>query len=409
MAILLVLFASPVLSQAQETRKLSLKEAIRLAEQQNRQIEVGKLRASYFEALRHASVDLPKTSISAELGSINSASFDNMFTLVQGFSMPALYKRQKNVFEQEWVVAKTETLLQRADVVRLVKLAYLQMAYLKSRRALLQRIDSIFSRYIRVADIRFEKGETGLLEKAALNNQAGQVKLQLELLESDLQAASIQLATLLNERSPMDITDTMQASAPLFDSTALQQHPILQVYRQQEQVAKGMTALEKARLLPDWSIGYTSQSIVGWQLDKARVENYYGPGSRFSMVQLNAGIPIFTKAQRARIHAATQMQAITAMETAAAADKLWGQMQQCWIEYDKYQRATRYYQEQGLPSADTILQTANLRYKNGDINYIEWGTLVNSSLSLLGQYIDTIRELNTRKIELEYLLFQNQN
>jgi cobalt-zinc-cadmium resistance protein CzcA len=416
-ALLLVLFASPVLSRAQEVssgqgisqvrgvKKLSLKEAIQLAEQQNRQIEVSKLQASYYDALRRASIDPPKTSLTGEFGSINGPAFDNKFILSQGFSMPALYKRQKNVFVQEWVTAKWQTVLQRAEIVRLVKLAYLQMEYLKSRLTLLQKTDSIFSRYIKVANIRFEKGETGLLEKATLNNQAEQVKLQLGLLESDLQVASVQLATLLNERNQVAITDTMQVSAPSFDSTALQQHPILQVYRQQQQVAAGITSLEKAKLLPDWSIAYTNQSVMGWQYDKSYVDHYYGAGNRFSTAQIGIGIPIFTKAQKARVHASAQMQAAAAMETISAADRLWGQMQQYWIEYDKYQKATQYYR--GLPAADTILQMANLKYKNGDINYIEWGTLVNNSLNLQSQYIDAVKELNTRKIELEYLLSQN--
>jgi cobalt-zinc-cadmium resistance protein CzcA len=165
--------------------------------------------------------------------------------------------------------------------------------------------------------------------------------------------------------------------------------------------------LEKAKLLPDWGIGYTNQSVIGWQMDKNQANNYYGAGNRFSTAQISIGIPIFTKAQKARIHAARQMQAVTELQTISAAERLGAQMQQYWTEYNKYQQAIQYYIQRALPEADIIIQTANLKYKNGDINYIEWSTLLSNSINLQVQYTDALKELNMRKIELEYLLQQN--
>jgi heavy metal efflux system protein len=399
----------PALSNAQEIKRLSLQEAIQIARGQNKQIELSRLQASYYDALRHSSVDPPKTGFTGELGNINSVAFDNKFTVIQGFSMPALYKRQKNVFEQEWLGAKLQTILQEADIIRLVKQAYLQIQYIRSRRSLFQKTDSIFFNYGEVAKLRYEKGESNLLEKTTLENQSRQVKLQLQMLESDERVAIIQLSALLNEHKQIDVADTLDVSIIMFDSTTLQQHPFLQVYRQQQQAAAGITQLEKAKLLPDWNVGYTNQSIIGWQMDKSQTNYYYDGNRRFSTVELGIGVPIFTRAQKARVKAAMEMQAVTAVATELASTKLWTQLQQQWNEYGKFRDAVSYYKTNALPQADIIIRTASLNYRNGEINYIEWGTLISGAIALQSQYMDAVRELTLRKIELEYLLEPNQN
>jgi len=171
-------------------------------------------------------------------------------------------------------------------------------------------------------------------------------------------------------------------------------------------VAAGITSLEKAKLLPDWNIAYTNQSVMGWQLDKAHVEHYYGAGDRFSTVQVGVGIPIFMKAQRARIRAAGQMQAAAAMEALSATDKLWGQMQQYWIEYDNIKRPHII-----TWSVPCLLRTPSCKWRTSDT-----GTeiLITSNGHAGKQFThaaepvyNAVKELNTRKIELEYLLQQN--
>ncbi|RBL88939.1 CusA/CzcA family heavy metal efflux RND transporter [Chitinophaga flava] len=406
---LLLLLGAPSLLQAQTTKPLTLQQALQTAQQQNLQLKLSQQQAAYYQALTRSSTDLPKAQVMAELGNVNSNSFDNKFTLTQGFAFPTVYKRQKQLYEQEWQQAKLQTTLQQTEITRLVKLAYLQLQFLKAKKVLLQKTDSIVSSYSRVAKLRYDNGESNLLEKTTLENQEHQAKMQLELLQSDQKTAIAQLNMLLHETpSDIDPADTLGSSPILFDSTKLQQHPYLQVYQQQQQLNSSKTQLEKARLLPDWMLGYSNQSIVGWQPDKNNVERYYGPGHRFSIAQVGIGIPIFASAQKARIKAAQQMQASSATATALATEQLHNQLEQNWNDYLKYQQAISYYHRSALKESDIIIQTANISYKNGEIGYIEWSTLISNAIALQSQYIDVLKELNIRKTELEYLLQFNQ-
>ncbi|HRI21267.1 MAG TPA: TolC family protein, partial [Panacibacter sp.] len=318
-------------------------------------------------------------------------------------------KRQKTLLELGWQSSKAQTNLKQAEITRLVKHVYLQLQYVQMKQQLLQKTDSIFSKFQKVAKLRFEKGETNLLEKATLDNQVQQLQMQMQMLLADKQNASLQLGVLLNTEGMFDATDSLTYTTDLFDSSSLSQHPILNYYKQQQQLASGETQLEKARLSPDWMMGYSNQSIVGFQKNKDATESYYDGGKRFSTVQLGIAVPVFNKAQKAKINAAHQKESIAAASTEIAEQNLKLQLQKNWNEYVKYQQAIEYYKSSALPQAEIIIQTANLKYKNGQINYIEWGSLISNAVNLQTEYADVLREFNIRKIELEYLLQPNKN
>ncbi|HXB45284.1 MAG TPA: CusA/CzcA family heavy metal efflux RND transporter, partial [Puia sp.] len=407
-SVILLLFA-PSLIKSQSVRTISLNEAIQLAQQQNLQIKLNQLQEKYFEELRGSATDIPKTHLNAELGAINSTNFDNRFSLLQNFSLPGLYKRQHDVFEQEFQSAKLGTSLKRSEIVRLVKRAYLQLQYIIAKRTLLEKTDSIFSNYLKLARLRFEKGESNILEKTTLENQVQQLHLQIQMLESDKQVAIIQLNVLINMPGLFEPSDTLSYLPVLFDSVSLQRHPYLNYYKQQELIASSLTKLEKAKLQPDLMIGYNNQSIVGWQFNKDRTESYYGGDKRFSTIQIGVAVPVFTKAQKARIRAANLKESIAEASTSVALLDLKLVLEQNWNEYLKYQQAIEYYKRNALAQSDIIIHVANLNYKNGEINYIEWGTLLGNAIGLKSQYVDALKEFNLHKIELEYLLQSNQN
>jgi len=87
------------------------------------------------------------------------------------------------------------------------------------------------------------------------------------------------------------------------DSSILGNNPQLKSLRSQIEVASKEIKVEKAKLLPDFSIGYFNQSLVG-NHPKDGVEKYYGVGKRFQGVELGISIPIFAKPQKAKIRAA---------------------------------------------------------------------------------------------------------
>jgi len=151
-------------------------------------------------------------------------------------------------------------------------------------------------------------------------------------------------------------------------------------------------------------MGYTNQSIAGWQLTKDRSEVYYGGSSRFSSVQLGLSIPIFSRAQKARIKAAEQQEAIANASGQVALEQLKAQLARVKNAYAKYAETVSYYRTSALAQSNTLLQTSILSFKNGAISYIEWGASVGNAIQIRLQYIDALSNLITQRIEIEYLL-----
>ncbi|MBN9295716.1 MAG: CusA/CzcA family heavy metal efflux RND transporter [Filimonas sp.] len=407
-AVLLLILFLPFGANAQSAQKITLAEALQKAQQQNLQLTASKLQERYYEALKVSGADIPKTQVTAEFGSINSSNFDNRFSVTQTIAFPTVYKHQRNVLEKEWQSSQLQTQLQRAEINRLVKQVYLSLTYLHAKQQLLSKTDSTLSAYKKVAALRFEKGESNLLEKASLENMVDALHLQQQMVTQDVYSANAQLASLLNEPAPVDAADSLHPEITLFDTAQLRQHPYLQFFKQQAEVAAQQTALEKARLSPDLLLGYGNQSIVGWQTSKDQTEKYYGGGTRFSTVQVGVGIPIFNKMQKAKVKAAKENEALVNAKTTVASQTLAQQLQVQMNNYKKYQDAITYYQQYALPRAALIIKTANLGYRNGEISYIEWSTLVNNAITIQSDYTDAIHSLNQSKIELDYLLQSQQ-
>ncbi|MFX8895405.1 hypothetical protein ABTM96_19935, partial [Acinetobacter baumannii] len=79
----------------------------------------------------------------------------------------------------------------------------------------------------------------------------------------------------------------------------------LAFYKAQENQYAAETELTKIKLKPDWVVGYSNQSLSGWQMRPDRSERLYNVGDRFSFVTLGMALPVFSKAQKQKVKAAT--------------------------------------------------------------------------------------------------------
>lgn len=409
-AVLVLLCCLPFAAQAQDAvLTVSMEQAVSIATQQNIRIKAGTINEQYYTALVDAAAEKPKMQLTTEWGQINSASFDNKFTLSQSFALPGVYKKRKEAAAAQVQSAHLQIAIEEADIARQVKINYIYLQAIAAKQQLLQRTDSIFSRFLQLAQLRYEKGETNLLEKTTIDHYLQDIRLQQQMLQADQLNASARLAVLMNVNQAVRVSDTLRNDILLFDSTLLRMHPFLKYYAQQEVVASSFTAAEKTVLQPEWFVGYTNQSIIGYQLSKDQEETWYDGSNRFSTVQVGIGIPIFRKAQKARVDAALQQEALAKASTEIVVQQLSVQLNNAWNEYRKNQDAVKYYETVALPQSALIISNANLNYKNGAISYIEWGLLLNNAISIQHRYVDQLRDLNISKSELEYLLQSSKN
>lgn len=389
-ASIVLLFVLTGLNAAAQT-PISLEAAIDTALKNNLSVKAEKLQADYLHQLKATAYAIPQTNATVELGQINSVYTDNRLSLVQTTRFPTVYARQKDLFEQEWKSGLLNIAVRENELKNQVTRVFYEMAYLQQKQQLLQHTDTLFANFLKTAELRLKVGETDILEKTTAETQRGQVSLQLAELLQDLAVLQTQFKLLLNTETSFVPAPGSKLLAPaLADTAALQQHPYARQLEQQQSINAARLALERSKLSPDLLLGYNNMSMRGSGAD----DKVYSASTRFHSVQAGIGIPLFAKAQRATI-AATKISVQQARENySLGLQQLQSAYRQARQEYSKHLQTLRYYEDSALKNADTIINTANLQFRNGAINYLEWVLLVNNAITIQSQHIDAVRNLN---------------
>lgn len=379
---------------------ITLKAAIDTALKNNLQVKNEQLKAQYQQLLINTATVLPKTSLTGEAGQINSIYTDTKFGINQSLNFPTVYTKQKELLKQEWKSSLLNVSVREALLKKQVARIYYTILYVEQKRLLLQYADSLYTALYKKAALRLSKGETNVLEKASAETQLGQITIQLNQLKQDEAILQLQFQLLLNTTKlffPDDKNYKMEL-AGLADTAALKEHATIKIIQQQQQIAGATIQLEKSRLLPDLSVGYSNTSIKGMGADN----KIYSSSKRFNAVQLGIGIPIFAGAQKAKIKNARFSQQVAESNYEVGLQTLQSEYQVTITQYNKYLETVQYFETTALKNATTITTTANQQLANGIINYLEWVQVTSQATAVKNDYIEAVKNLNESIIELNY-------
>jgi len=396
----IIIFAGTLLSQSDAKAQIpiSLQAAIDTALKNNLVLRNEKLNAEYLKKLQGTAWNLPQTNVSFEYGQINSYYNDNRFIVSQSIKFPTVYIRQKDLYNEEWKTGLLNVAVKETELKRKVTEIFYELIYLQQKQKLLEHSDSIYANFLEKAQLRFKTGESNVLEKTTAEMQQGQVNQQLKQLQQDYAIVQLQLKLLLNADTdfvPKQDSFKMQLTA-LTDTSIISQHPYIKQLRQQQQVNLAKLKLEKSKLSPDISAAYNNTTMKGFGAD----DKYYFLSTRFQSVQVGVGIPLFSGAQKNTIKTMNINLQAAQNNYAAALQNLQSKYEQALLQYNKHAGAVNYYETTALKNADTIIQTANKQFLNGDINYLDWVLLTNQAIAIQNEYIDAVKNLNNSIIEI---------
>jgi cobalt-zinc-cadmium resistance protein CzcA len=313
-----------------------------------------------------------------------------------------VYSTQKTFLTEEWKNNVLFVAVKEAELKRDVTTAFYHLLYLQQKAQLLQEADSLYSAFYRLTELRLQKGESNVLEKATAETQLGQIRLQRQQLQKDQALIQLQFQLLLNSTTTFTVSTKELKHTVLLAPAELSNHPNIAFIKQQQQIADAAIAVEKAKLLPDLSLGLFSTSIRGTGADN----NFYPSSYRFQSMQVGIGIPVFAKAQKAKINSAKFSKQLAANQYALSINVLNTHYQSAQQQYLKYKESVDYFEKTGLQNATLILTTANKQFNSGLINYLEWFMLINQATGIKNDYLEAVKNLNESSIQLNY--YSNQ-
>ncbi len=400
-ATIVILLVSLSFSNANAQTPITLQTAIETALKNNSSLKSDRLKADYQQKLIKSTTNLPTTNIIADYGQINSFYNDNRVGISQSFNFPTVYSRQKKLFKEEWQTATLNVAMKESELKKAVSHSFYTLVYLYEKEKLLQKSDTIFLEFQKKANLRFQKGESNILEKTTAETQRGNILLQLIQLHQEKEMVKSQFQLLLNSESDFipKIVDLKLSLDKTIDSTLVTQHPNLKILEQQKKVSLASTKLEKSKLLPSLTLGYNNTSITGTGANDV----VYDKSTRFQSGQIGLGIPLFGGSQKAKIAASKIGESISENEYQREKLVLQTQFQNAISQYQSDLEKLDYFEKTALPNAKIIIETANKQFYNGDINYLDWVLLANQSITIKSNYIDTVIHQNEIIIQLNYL------
>src|SRR5690606_16290064 len=198
-------------------------------------------------------------SVFAEVGQINSFYTDTKFGISQSISFPTVYARQKALLREEFAGSKIAVSVKEAELKKQVSDIFNTISYLQEKKKLLVGIDSIYTQFLNMANLSFQKGESNILEKATAENQQGQIAIQLKQLQQDIEIMQLEFQVTLNTSTlfiPSEENYKIKiADLNIFD---LENSPRIQFLQQQKQIAAANTQWQQSKLLPDLVFGYNN-------------------------------------------------------------------------------------------------------------------------------------------------------
>ena len=161
--------------------------------------------------------------------------------------------------------------------------------------------------------------------------------------------------------------------------------------------------VEKAQGLPDFSIGYTNQSLIGFHTLNEQ-EKYYGSENRFNAVTVGVAIPLTFGAAKARMKSLEYQKQMEEKNAKFQMQQLDAQLENSFNQYQQDVQQYQYYLNQAIPNAKSIVKAAQLGYKTGEISYVEYLFALQTATNIELKYLQSIQQVNQTVININSLI-----
>lgn len=401
---ILLIFQPDVSSAQSSVRQLSLDEIIQIAKQNNLELQSLELQNKSYLKQKHSFFELPKSEFSYRYGQFNSINDDNSFEITQKIPFPTYFTSRAGLFDAELKANSYKAKAITNQILSQVRISYYNLQYLLNVKTKLKTLDSLYNDFNNIATLRYKTGETNNLEKLMVESRRNEVLIQHKEAESNYISEYNSLKTLINLKEDFEINKDLNPIIinPDYDSLAISQNPELMQMYQEVIIASQNKHLESAQALPEFEVGYFNQSITGYQ-EVDGTATYFGKDDRFTGYSLGINIPLtfFSNARKVKSLNFQQQSLEKEVENSKLqmANRLAKAIRNYALNLEKY-NSYRAYQD-GLTKS--IINTAALGYKNGDIGYSEYVNALQMSADLQLKYLQSILNLNNAAEEFNLL------
>jgi len=387
-------FAQDINQDGTIPKTLTIDEAIALAKENYPSLKESQALIEREQALKGTSFDLGSTSLytgredqGLQQGILRTYGVQQgNIDLLSGFSKSKFYKERVKLGEKFYAVNEQQ-------LIRNVMQAYDLINYNKAQLRFAEQLDSVYANFRTAAELRYDTGETGKLEFIAASSEYQQIQVLRQQAYDDIEIAKRALKQYLGidqEIETVNLTYEPMDFLANLDSASATNNPLLQYAMQNAEVSKANVGVEKSEFLPKFSISY----------DKLK----YNDVSGFSAYQAGISIPLWFFPQKSRVKAAKADAMVAENQYLEQKAVTESRVSQLIKSLEKTQKTLDYYEEGALLLAEQQIATAELASKEGEIDYVNYITILNSAIRIKQNHLQFINQFNQQFVELQYQL-----
>ena len=144
-------------------------------------------------------------------------------------------------------------------------------------------------------------------------------------------------------------------------------------------------------MLPDINISYSIGSNSGLS------QNLYA-------YQIGLKIPLLFSGNASKIKASKIAADVSQEQAVDYKINLSSRKAQLLNEISKYEEALDYYEKEGKTLSEEILKTANIGFKNGEIDFFQYIQSLENAYEIELQYFENLNNYNQAVIAINYLI-----
>jgi len=395
-AMILFCFLIPNKFNAQETSlEISRKEAVSKAIEdypllQKKRLEIERQKANKIRAwdLGNTQIFTGGEELNDDVGIYTKIGFQQ-----QGIDIFGIIPKSK-LQKEKVQLSESAFDLSKLEVIKQVQIAWTNVYYAKRKYLLLKRLDSVYGKFQKAVDLRYEVEAISNLERLTATNKVKEIGLETDQALNEYQAALINLQLWFAGDSKYKIPNTSifeKEGLIIKDQIDFKDHPFLNISQQKIKVSEAEKTKAAAEFLPDLNLQYAIQEVNN--------------NSGFRSFQAGISIPLLSGESYAAIKTTKLDKQIAETELEYQKKRIKSDYSIAVQNYKKWEETWSYYQNEGLDLVQEQISGSLLAFKEGAISYVSLIQNLDSALQTELKALEALKNYGIALAELEY--FQN--
>lgn len=392
-----VLLALLVSSLGAQNRSQELNQLIQIGLENNRGLKSYATKVASAKANINVAYNFDKTTIYYGRDQNNIAPNDkalNVLGIQQSFAFPTIYSAQRSVNKSLWEQDKATYEIEKNNLVLDISRVYEAIVYAKHKEKLYIRLDSLYSDFSNAGKRKFELGETNYLEKITAEAKSKQIHTTVVQIQKQKQALLEQLQALLQSPEKVAIENS-ELELLFFEEATIGRELQRQRFEAVSSNYSSQLKLQNQSWFPDLNIELFTGTNKGL-------------GYRQNGFQIGVSIPLFFNGNISKRKVA-KLEKLS-WEDLRSDKEI--QMESFFLqkqaELSEHKEMIKYYTENGKMLSKEIMKTADMSYKNGEIDFFQYIQSMESAIGIDVDYLDSVLAYNKSYLELYYFNFEKQ-